>query len=405
MLSLFSMDPFDLNLRHLHALRHVAEHGSMTSASVAAGMSQPALTQGLARMERTLGVTLFERRPEGARFTDAGRVLAERAQAAIDHLEAAARDAFRGGSRGFARPVGLMTSTQLRAFLSVADAGSFVGASAETGLSEPALHRAVRDLEQICGTALAERRGRGIQFTAPGRRLARGVRLAAAELIAARIELDPQGREVAQIVVGTMPLARARVLPKAIAGFVRADRKIPVKVIEGSWRELVEPLRDGVIDMMIGAMRAEITDDLAQEPLFEDELAIVARAGHPLASGPPSLGELASFDWIVSAPGTPLREHWDHMFAGRAPPSCMVECGSTMVIRGVLEDSDLLTLLSPDQVTMELAANSLIVISGPPSGVVRRVGLVTRAGWRPTAAQASFIDYLKEAATKVPKKL
>jgi DNA-binding transcriptional LysR family regulator len=394
------MKPFDLNLRHLHALRAIVENGSMTAASSAANMSQPALTQGLARMERALGVTLFDRQPSGVRLTDAGRVMTERAQAAIGHLERASREILRGGKRGFARPERLMTSTQLRALLAVADAGSFAGASVATLLSEPALHRAVRDLEQIGGVTLAERRGRGIQLTQAGRRLARGIRLAAAELSAAFVELGADGYDAGQVVVGTMPLARARVLPNAIADFVGEQPRVPVKVVEGSWRELVEPLRDGLLDLMIGAMRDDLPSDLEQRALFEDGLAVVARAHHPLAGVVPDMSQLASFGWIVSSAGTPLRGHWERLFEDRALPEPLVECGSVTVIRGVLVQSDLLTLLSPDQVAAELEAGTLAIILRATPSVVRRVGLITRAGWRPTAAPARFLACLGRAASQ-----
>jgi DNA-binding transcriptional LysR family regulator len=49
----------------------------------------------------------------------------------------------------------------------------------------------VRDFEQLCGFALAERVGRGAALTDAGRKLARGVRLAAAEIAAAISELSP----------------------------------------------------------------------------------------------------------------------------------------------------------------------------------------------------------------------
>jgi DNA-binding transcriptional LysR family regulator len=47
-------------------------------------------------------------------------------------------------------------------------------------------------------------------------------------------------------------------------------------VLEGSWRELVEPLRDGEIDMIVGALRPFEIADLYQMPLYEDRLVIAA---------------------------------------------------------------------------------------------------------------------------------
>lgn len=393
------MHPFDLNLRHLRALSAIATRGSMSAAAEAVSLSQPALTQGLAKLERQLGVALFERRPDGMRATPEGAMLAERAGAALSHLAAAGRGPSRG-ARGFARPELLMTATQLRAFLALADAGSFVGAAGDTGLSQPALHRAVRDLEQLCATPLAERRGRGISLTAAGRRLARGVRLAAGEIAAAMVDIDPAaGQHGARIVVGAMPLCRALILPHVLARFAREMPAVKVEVVEGSWRELVDPLRDGIIDLMIGALRDEAPADLDQVAIMVDQLVVIGRAGHPLAGRRDvALEALAGVPWIVGQRGTPLRHHWEAMFAGIDQPAAPIECGSVMTVRGVLRESDFLTLLSPDQVALEIDAGILTIIDYRLAGGRRTIGITTRTGWHPTAAQARFVSLVQQAA-------
>lgn len=389
--------PFDMNLRHLRSLSAIAAHRSMNAAAHAVNLSQPALTQGLAKLERQLGTALFDRHPDGVTPTEAGVLMADRARTAFDYLTVATRPALRRGGRGFARPEQLMTASQLHAFLALADAGSFVAAATATGLSQPALHRAVRDLEQICGVALAERRGRGVVLTTMGRRLARGVRLAATELAAGIAEVAG-AQDSGRIAIGAMPLSRALILPAAIAAFVQGSPRALVDVAEGSWRELVEPLRDGVIDLMIGALRDETPPGLDQRALFTDRLAVIGRAEHPLAARVEvTLDDLSHYGWIVGQAETPLRGHWDTLFAGRTAPEAPIECGSVMVIRGILRASDLLTLLSPDQVAMEIQGGILAQVGRPLDQGVRTIGITTRTGWRPTAAQRRFIALLEIA--------
>lgn len=397
-------EPFDLNLRHLRALPAIVARGSLSAGADAVSLSQPALTQGLGKLERQLGIALFDRRSDGVRPTEAGRALAERATRAFELLARGVREAGRG-TRGFARPEYLMTATQLAAFLRLADAGSFTGAAAAVGMSQPALHRAVRDVEQLCAIALVERRGRGVALTVAGRRIARGVRLAAAELAAGIVEVRAAPADAGRIVVGALPLARALVLPAAITAFVGGTPRAIVDVVEGSWRELIEPLRDGVIDLMIGALRDTALPGLVQEPLFEDRLVIVARAGHPLAGRPVGLPDLAEHGWIVGSANTPLREQWEALFAGGVLPAAPIECGSVMVIRGVLARSDLLTLLSPDQVALEIKAGMLTTIGDPLPHGVRTIGLTMRAGWRPTPPQARLIALIRDAVirTRLPE--
>jgi LysR family transcriptional regulator, regulator for genes of the gallate degradation pathway len=389
--------PFDLNLRHLRALVSVVALRSLNQAAEVAGLSQPALTQGMAKLERQIGVRLFERHAGGVTPTAAGHALAQRVERAFAALAAGVRRLGRTGARGFSRPEHLMTSTQLEAFLHFADAQSFAGAAAASGITQPGIHRAVRELQQISGAVLAERRGRSMVLTAAGRAMARGTRLAAGEIAAgiaeAQGEADPTGR----IAIGVMPLSRALVVPRAIANFLPEYPGTVIDVVEGAWRELIDPLLDGVLDLAIGALRDDPPTGVDQMPLFTDQLAVFARKGHPLAGRRVSLDDLRSQAWIVGPVGTPLRAHWQALFDGNAPP-VPVECGSVMVIRGAVMQSDLLTLLSPDQIAVEIAAQMLVRIDVDLPGCVRTIGLTTRSGWRPTQAQTRLVALIEQAS-------
>ncbi|CAN5455033.1 LysR family transcriptional regulator [soil metagenome] len=390
------MSPFDLNLRHLRALAAIVARGSMSAAAEVVSLSQPALTQGLAKLEAQTGAVLFERRADGMNPTEAGLALAARGEAAFAHLAAAVRV----GGRGFARPERLMTATQLRAFLALAEAGSFVGAGVAAGLSQPAIHRAVRDLEQVCGVGLVDRRGRGIALSEAGRRLARGIRLASAEIAAGIVEAAPDAGG-GGIAIGAMPLSRALLLPRAVALIAKELPGARFDISEGSWRDLVEPLRDGAIDMMIGALRDQSAPDLHQAPLLDDRLVIVGRTGHPLAGiAMPSRAALAAYPWIVARAGAPLRTLWQALFGDDLPPA-PIECGSVMVIRGILRDGDFLTLLSPDQVALEIDSGMLTTIGPELESSGRVIGVTTRAGWRPTRAQARFLEVLRKCAGEI----
>jgi len=389
------MDPWSLNLRHLRALAAIARLGSISAAAAEVNLTQPAITQAIAKLETQLGLALFDRRPDGMGATPAGLLLAARAAAAHARLAA--------GFRLPSRPENRVTMAQLRALIALAGAGSYVSASAATGLSQPSLHRAISDLETASGLALVERRGRGVMLTDSGRRTARAFRLARAELVSGLSEIAAlAGRETGRIAIGAMPLPRARFLPRVVAAFHRLHPDSEIAIVEGSHAELVEPLRDGDLDLLVGALRDPVSgEDLVQTALFEDRPVIIGRAGHPLAvKAPPLVDVLARYPWTVAAPGTPLRAQWEHMFsdAGVPPPRVPIECGSVITIRGILLDSDFLTLLSPDQVAVELEAGWLVKICDTPADMVRAIGLTTRAGWMPTAMQAEFLALAQEMA-------
>jgi LysR family transcriptional regulator, regulator for genes of the gallate degradation pathway len=373
------VDTSALNLRHLATLTATVRLGSLSAAAQAVNLTQPALTQGLAKLERQLGQALFERQPDGMAATPAAHVLAKRIEAALAHI---------GSPR--------VTMAQMRALIAVGDAGSYAGAGAATGLSQPSLHRAIGDLSVALRRVLVERRGKGISLTEAGRRTLRSFRLARAEIAAGLSELSAlAGRETGRISIGAMPLSRARLLPASVTAFHRLHPNVDIRIIEGSHAELIEPLRDGDVDLLIGALRDPLPgDDVEQQALFADHPVVLGRVGHPLSGSAPTPSTLATYPWTISAPGTPLRAQWERMFddAGITTPHVPIECGSVITIRQILRDSDFLTLLSPDQVALELEGGWLVKICDAPETLVRTIGITTRNGWQPTRIQRVFLD-------------
>jgi DNA-binding transcriptional LysR family regulator len=374
------MDIARLNLRHLRAFVETVRLGRISAAADVVHVSQPALTQGLAKLEAQLGQRLFDRQPGGMVATPEAGPFAARVSTALAQINSHR-----------------VTMTQLHALIALATHGSYAEASLATALSQPALHRAIQDLTIALGKSLVERRGRGVMLTEAGRRVVRGFRLARAGLMAGLSELEAlRGREVGRIAIGAMPLSRARLLPAAVATFHRAYPEVDLVIVEGAHAELIEPLRDGELDLLIGALRDPSPgDDIVQTPVFEDHPVIIGRNAHPLQD--PTINELAAYPWIVSGPLTPLRGQWEKMFrqAGVAVPHVPIECGSVITIRQILLQGDYLTMLSADQVRVELEAGWLRIIGDTPDGLTRTIGITTRTGWTPTRIQQAFLSILQ----------
>lgn len=336
-------------------------------------------------MEDQLGTSLFERQPDGMHPTDAAHLLQPRAKTALELIRS---------SR--------VSQAQIRAFTALAREGSYAEASNATGLARASLHRAVADLELALGQSLVLRRGRGIDLTPTGRTTARRYRLALTELSAAHDEIKSlMGQTSGQVKIGAMPLCRARVLPESIVRFHNAHSESEIRVVEGSHMELVEPLRDGELDFLIGALRDPAPGpDLVQVPFFEDRPVFLARSGHPLPvrHNAIELRELSEFDWCIPQRGVPLRDRWQDLFEALGPkaPNVKVECGSVIAIRQILMKTNCLTILSPDQVAVELEADWLKIVGLAPDCLTRTIGLTHRENWRPTPLQDAFISILEQ---------
>src|ERR1700722_9037713 len=94
-----------LDVTRLRVLVAVARHGSVTGAAHALNYAQPSVSHHIARLEAETGARLLQRAGRGVRLTDAGRLLAERAEEIIGRLDAAeaelaAHVGLRGARRG-----------------------------------------------------------------------------------------------------------------------------------------------------------------------------------------------------------------------------------------------------------------------------------------------------------------
>ncbi|MEM1018908.1 MAG: LysR family transcriptional regulator [Pseudomonadota bacterium] len=381
------MKPTDFNLRHLRAFCAVVEGKSVSKAADLVHLTQPAVTHAIAKIEAQVAYKLFDRMPGRIVPNDAAVCILPRFQAAYGFIQDSA-----------------IKMVQVKALTALAQYGSYVSSARETGLSQPSLHRSVRDLTAVLGKPLVERHGRGIKLTSDGRYYARRFRLALRELRAALEELDTlAGHETGKITIGAMPLCRARLLPHAMIAFYKRYPHVVIKVVEGSYAELIEPLRDGSLDMMVGAVREDdFNKDVTQDILLYDQPAVFARIDHPLAhlGREPGLKDFCDYPWIMPSPSTPLRKQWEATFKaeGLDLPSVPMECGSATMIRQVLQKSDCLTVLSPDQVAMDVPGKTLSKLLNIPGRMQRCIGLTSRTAWQPTPLQTEFTRILRQQA-------
>lgn len=387
------------NLRHLRVFLAVADCGSVTQAAGLSFVSQPAVTQAIAKLESLAGQALFKRSRQGLFLTDAGQFLERRARRAIGALDAALGDIA-------ARLVLTATRPQLQALTATVEAQNFSLAARRLGVSQPSVHRAVSQLETEAGRPLFQRSHFGVTPTRQSEHLARVVRLTFAELDQAATELaDLLGKEVGEIVIGAMPLSRSFVLPRALSGFRQRRRTMGVRIVEGSYDELLGGLRRGEIDFLIGALRDPVpVADVVQDALFIDSLVLVSGAGHPLLSGSTvSLDSLCDYPWLTARRGTPSRDRFEAMFdvAAHAQPASIIETGSIMLIRQMLPDNLHLACVSKMQAKIEIDRGDFSVLPWRVDQSERQIGLTFRADWEPTPAQRFLLDEIRRAGGEV----
>lgn len=401
------MSEFVPNIRHLRAIFEVARHNSISRASEVMYLSQPAITQAVAKIEKALGVPLFERRSGGVFPTEPGELLLRRIGRAINFIEIGAASALKeanitGQKAGFDNFANLVTTVQLRAIIAVEKAGNFSLAARLEGVTQPSLHRAARDLERLSGLQFYKKDKAGIELTPAAKHFAQNAQLALVELKQGYDEIQEWlGRDSARLVVGALPLARATILPHAINAISKEKPAVNVRVVDGPYGDLLTWLRRGELDLLVGAIRPELpVDDVKQDQLFVDTMVVVARPDHPLCSKKKlAFEDVAGCRWAVARTGTPARNCFANMYEreGLQEPTGIIETSSLTLIRNLLLNGDRLTLISRYQIEPEIKLGILSVLDIDIEDTYREIGVTTRRDWLPTLTQKSFLKHIEEA--------
>lgn len=373
-------------LRHLRAFLAVADEGSANRAGATLYRAQSAVSRSIQKLETELGVELFERRARGMLLTEYGRALLVRArrvqaelQRARSELAAIDKDAARN-----AAIFGMLAhERRVRAFVALTEQHHMPSVAEGLGITQPAVSMAIRELEDSVGVPLFERTPRGMIPTEAGTALALRLKRALAEVRHAVADIAAlRGITQGTVTVGALPLSRTRLLPEAIAGVVAAHPGLRVATVEGSFESLAAGLRAGDLDFIVGALRPpEYASDLEGLPFADDALGIVSRREHPWAQRK-RIGEadLARARWVLPRVNTPNRTLFERAWQARGlpPPDVVVETSDLAVLRGVLLNSDLVTAISPRQLSYELAEGLLRVLPIPLPDTRRVIGITRR---------------------------
>lgn len=395
------------SLRKLRAFVVTCETGSAVQAARRIHLSQPAVSAAIAVLERTAQTALFERGNRGMTPTPAGRQLLGRVRAGLEHLEGAAAQ-IRGKGAAGDRWLRLATAVQLRALCALAETRGLSTAARRLGVAEPSVHRALRSFEALAGVALRRRVGSATELSPEATLLARAANLCANELRMGFEEIrELRGELDGTLRVGALPMPRSHWLPRSLAATLEAHPGATAQVMDGPYENQLAALRNGQIDVLLGALRFPSPGaDVIQEPLFEDPLSIVVRAGHPLTAraggtgGGPTAAQLRGLSWLLPPWATPARQTFERFMArhGAGPAHCVVECNSLVAIRSLLLGSDYAALISVQQVEFELGLGKLRVLGPPIPGTAHPIGLAMRRGFQPTGLLRAFMGHVREFA-------
>src|SRR5215468_4222682 len=200
-----------------------------------------------------------------------------------------------------------LTLRDLNILLAVADAGSMAKAATRLAISQPAVSRAISDMEHALGVTLLDRRQQGVEPTIYGRALLRRGFAVFDELKQGVQDIaflsDPGAGELR---VGASASLSEGIVTTVVNRVLRQYPRVVFHVIVGGTLQLLEGLRTRSVELgFVRMSRQESEDDIMPEVLYEEPLAVVAGVDNPwVRRRKIKLAELVNEHWTWPSPGT-----------------------------------------------------------------------------------------------------
>lgn len=295
----------------------------------------------------------------------------------------------------------MITLTQLRTFLEVAEGESIHRAAARLFVTSPAVSAAVASLQREVGTTLVSREGRGLRLTEAGRVFVPYARRVLGLLdegaAAAAGQMSP---ERGQLRIAAVTTAGEHLLPPYLASFRSRYPEADVRLEVGNRARVWDLLDNHEVDLAIGGRpgAGERFVSLATRP---NTLVVVAapsprnaRNGDRSDPGDVTAADLADKVWLLREPGSGTRSTTEELFEELGIAPSTLTLGSNGAIRASAQVGLGVTLISRDAVTRQLAEGHLEEWRGKGLRRQRAWYLVGRAGGDLAPTPSLFVSHV-----------
>ncbi len=293
----------------------------------------------------------------------------------------------------------------IQCFLEVARRRSLVKAADALAITQPAVSKTLKELEEILGVRLFERSRKGVELTQFGDVL---LHYAGASLAALKQGLDSvaQARMSGDsfLNVGVLPSVAARIFPEAVQRFEAEAIGTVLTMEAGPNRFLLGRLRVGELDLVVGRLAdPEQMQGLSFTHLYSESVSLVVRRGHPLLDEPSAdLARIADFTVLYPTREAIIRPYVERLLIAHGVTHLpkRVETISDTFGRIYTLDSDAVWIISSGVVARDIANGDLGELPVKTAETLGPVGLTTRADTPPTPALILMQACLRFAAEK-----
>lgn len=298
----------------------------------------------------------------------------------------------------------------LQCFLAVAHHHSVVVAATRLSLSQPAVSKTLRELEEILGASLIDRSRRDRPLTPIGEVF---LRHAAASVTALKQGVDSvdEARTTSgpPIRVGVLPSVAARLMPRAILRFERLLPATSLYLATGENQSLLDELRWGELDLVVGRMgQSGSMAGLSFEHLYSERVALAVRPGHPLLeTDPVDLNRMSEFTIIYPPEAAVIRPAVDRFLLanGLSALGPRIETVSNTFGRVYARDTQAIWITSYGAIAMDVARGELVEIKAGANDTTGPVGVTQRTDGVTAPPLALLIKAIHDSASELERDL
>ncbi|WLR92631.1 pca operon transcription factor PcaQ [Shinella zoogloeoides] len=293
----------------------------------------------------------------------------------------------------------------LQTFVEVARQKSVMKAAELLHVSQPAVTKTIRELEEVLGVAVFERDGRGIRITRYGEVF---LKHAGATLTALRQGFDSISQALSgdapPIRIGALPTVSTRIMPRAMMLFLQEGTGARIKIVTGENAVLLEQLRVGDLDLVVGRLAApEKMAGFSFEHLYSEKVVFCVRAGHPLLSGGSAFAGLDAYPVLMPTRASIIRPFVERFLItnGIAGLPNQIETVSDAFGRAFVRESDAIWIISEGVVAADIMEGKLAALPVDTGETKGPVGLTMRTDAVPSMPLAILMQTIREVAGKV----
>lgn len=304
-----------------------------------------------------------------------------------------------------------MDSTLLKYFLRIYELRNLSRAADSLNISQPALSKGLRRLEDTLRLSLFERSRSGMRPTAVANLLAKHAQNVDNEMRAISLAISNlRNASSGSVVFGLTPATAEGLLIPVTTYLQRKRSQLGLSVVEAMPEQLLDYLLKGAIEFAVCTATPIPGDtELTMTPLLRDSVVIVAGRGHPLVrSKRPAMRNLLKFPWILGPYSGVIRHWFESRFvnSGIMPPVPRIETSSMSLMRHILQGDLFLTFIPFIAVANSIRSGDLRVIMPDDFQLIRTITLSHRRRETLSAGARIIIDALvlsHQSITKTAK--